>query len=188
MWLKQPLVSLEDIQQRHDIVDALVEDPLLRERLRNLHLRGAHASSYWICSRTSCACVAAQLSADETQISHEKCGVWQGCSEHELSAHAGLPDVERLARKLDRRKASLADLCQLYRASSRLPMLVEAFRDYEGPHTEILITRCNLNLSQKSIFWMSMDCNLWLPHCPLPTKHHGLIQLPDPCISGHGCS
>ena len=73
--------------------------------------------------------------------------MWQGCSEHELSAHAGLPDVERLARKLDRRKASLADLCQLYRASSRLPMLVEAFRDYEGPHTEILTTRCNLALS-----------------------------------------
>ncbi len=55
---------------------------------------------------------------------------------------AGLPDVERLARKLERRKASLADLCQLYRASSRLPMLVEAFRDYEGPHAELLSTRC----------------------------------------------
>ncbi len=40
VWLKQPLVCLEDIQQRHNIVDALVEDPLLRERLRNLHLRG----------------------------------------------------------------------------------------------------------------------------------------------------
>ena len=40
MWLKQPLVNLPDIQQRHDIVDALVEDPMLRERLRNLHLRG----------------------------------------------------------------------------------------------------------------------------------------------------
>ncbi len=40
MWLKQPLVNLPDIQQRHDIVDALVEDPLLRERMRNLHLRG----------------------------------------------------------------------------------------------------------------------------------------------------
>ena len=43
VWLKQPLVSLTDIQERHNIVDALVEDPLLRERLRNLHLRGAGA-------------------------------------------------------------------------------------------------------------------------------------------------
>ena len=60
--------------------------------------------------------------------------------------------MERLARKLDRRKASLADLCQLYRASSRIPMLVEAFRDYEGPHTEILTTRCNLTLSHKLSF------------------------------------
>ncbi len=41
VWLKQPLVNLTDIQERHNIVDALVEDPLLRERLRNLHLRGA---------------------------------------------------------------------------------------------------------------------------------------------------
>ena len=57
-------------------------------------------------------------------------------------SHVGLPDVERLARKLERRKASLADLCQLYRASSRLPMLVEAFTDYEGPHAELLTTRC----------------------------------------------
>ena len=40
VWLKQPLVNLTDIQERHNIVDALVDDPLLRERLRNLHLRG----------------------------------------------------------------------------------------------------------------------------------------------------
>ena len=56
--------------------------------------------------------------------------------------HVGLPDVERLARKLERRKASLADLCQLYRASSRLPMMIEAFRDHEGPHADILNSRC----------------------------------------------
>ena len=59
--------------------------------------------------------------------------------------HAGLPDVERLSRKLERRKASLADLCQLYRASSRLPMMVEAFRDHEGPHADILNSRCEFD-------------------------------------------
>ncbi|GMH34046.1 hypothetical protein BSKO_01880 [Bryopsis sp. KO-2023] len=35
----------------------------------------------------------------------------------------GYPDVERLTRKLSRKKCSLADLCQLYRASSKLPLL-----------------------------------------------------------------
>jgi DNA mismatch repair ATPase MutS len=54
---------------------------------------------------------------------------------------AGLPDVERLTRKLERRKATLADLCQLYRASSRLPMMEEAFREHGGPHAQLLVSR-----------------------------------------------
>lgn len=41
VWLKQPLVSLADITTRHDVVEALSTDPELRERLRDLHLRGA---------------------------------------------------------------------------------------------------------------------------------------------------
>lgn len=41
VWLKQPLVSLPDITTRHDVVEALTADPELRERLRDLHLRGA---------------------------------------------------------------------------------------------------------------------------------------------------
>ncbi|KAK9908301.1 hypothetical protein WJX75_005715 [Coccomyxa subellipsoidea] len=92
VWLKQPLVDLTEITERHDIVEAFAEDPTLRERLRNLHLRG-------------------------------------------------LPDIERLTRKLERKKATLADLCQLYRASSRLPMMEEAFRDHDGPHAQLLATR-----------------------------------------------
>lgn len=40
VWLKQPLVDLADISVRHDIVQSFAEDPTLRERLRNLHLRG----------------------------------------------------------------------------------------------------------------------------------------------------
>ena len=75
--------------------------------------------------------------------------------------HAGLPDVERLARKLDRRKASLADLCQLYRASSRLPMLVEAFRDYEGPHAEILTIRCCKSASHTTVLYIVGGCGLY---------------------------
>lgn len=45
VWLKQPLVNLSEITERHDIVEAFVEDPTLRERLRNLHLRGMPAST-----------------------------------------------------------------------------------------------------------------------------------------------
>ncbi|KAJ9510060.1 hypothetical protein QJQ45_011708 [Haematococcus lacustris] len=84
-WLKQPLVKLEEIEARHEVVAALVEDAELRERLRDSHLRG-------------------------------------------------LPDVERLVRKLDGRKScSLADLCGLYRASARLPLIEQALRDHAGP-------------------------------------------------------
>lgn len=43
----------------------------------------------------------------------------------------GMPDIERLTRKLEARRASLADLCQLYRASSVLPRLEEALRCHE---------------------------------------------------------
>ena len=173
-------MSLEDIQQRHDIVDALVEDPLLRERLRNLHLRKVPMPPSIGLAVEPAAPVlqpSSALTRRRSATRNVKCGM--GCSEHELSAHAGLPDVERLARKLDRRKASLADLCQLYRASSRLPMLVEAFRDYEGPHTEHPYDQVQSRTQPQSIFGMSMDCKLWRPHRPLPTKHCGLVQQPE---------
>jgi hypothetical protein len=56
---------------------------------------------------------------------------------------AGLPDVERLARKLDgRRGVTLADLCGLYRASARLPLIEDSIRAYEGPHADVLIDMC----------------------------------------------
>jgi len=45
----------------------------------------------------------------------------------------GLPDVERLTRKLERKRATLSDLCQLYRASSKLPSIIsELSRAAEG--------------------------------------------------------
>ena len=40
VWLKQPLVSVTEIDARLDVVEALVEDADLRERLRDQHLRG----------------------------------------------------------------------------------------------------------------------------------------------------
>jgi len=43
----------------------------------------------------------------------------------------GLPDLERLARKLERRTATLADLCSLYSAAARLEPLVAALKAYD---------------------------------------------------------
>ncbi|CAG9461697.1 unnamed protein product [Pedinophyceae sp. YPF-701] len=79
-WLKQPLLDLEEIGRRHDVVEAIVTDSELRSILRDTHMRG-------------------------------------------------VPDIDRLCRKLERRKATLADLCQLYRASSKVPLIADAVRN-----------------------------------------------------------
>jgi len=50
----------------------------------------------------------------------------------------GLPDLDRLVRKLERGRATLADLCQLYRASSRLPVIAGALRNHSGAHADEL--------------------------------------------------
>ena len=52
-----------------------------------------------------------------------------------------LPDVERLAHKLERRQASLQDLCRLYQASCALPLLADALSRHDGPHAEHLRAR-----------------------------------------------
>ncbi|KAK2079314.1 hypothetical protein QBZ16_003005 [Prototheca wickerhamii] len=91
-WLKQPLLDLEELRGRHDVVEALVHDIELRQALRDLHLRG-------------------------------------------------VPDLEVLGRKLERQRATLSDLCQMYRASSRLPLICQALRAHEGPHAELLVNR-----------------------------------------------
>ncbi|KAH7624522.1 hypothetical protein Ndes2526B_g00726 [Nannochloris sp. 'desiccata'] len=53
----------------------------------------------------------------------------------------GLPDIERLTSKLERKAATLQDLCQLYRASSRLPMIEAALRAHAGLHAAALESR-----------------------------------------------
>jgi hypothetical protein len=55
---------------------------------------------------------------------------------------SGLPDLDKLCRKLEAEKISLQELCQLYRASSKLPLLEEAVRAHEGPHAPLLADRC----------------------------------------------
>ena len=43
-----------------------------------------------------------------------------------------LPDVERITRKLERRRAPLMDLCRLYQASAALPYIAEALERVQG--------------------------------------------------------
>ena len=40
VWLKQPLVDLKEINERHDIVEAITADLELCQQLRDIHLRG----------------------------------------------------------------------------------------------------------------------------------------------------
>lgn len=91
-WLKQPLLKVEDIRTRHDIVEAFVSDIFLREGLRDQFLRG-------------------------------------------------MPDIDRLVRKLEKKKINLMELCLLYRASGRLPLIEDALRAFKGKNADILHTR-----------------------------------------------
>lgn len=54
-----------------------------------------------------------------------------------------MPDIERLTRKLDLQRATLADLCALYRASGKLEGLVLALQAHEGAHAPLLRARCD---------------------------------------------
>jgi DNA mismatch repair protein MSH2 len=45
-----------------------------------------------------------------------------------------LPDIERAVRKLEKRRASLMDLCRLYQASAALPYIAESLDRLTGPH------------------------------------------------------
>jgi DNA mismatch repair protein MSH2 len=50
-----------------------------------------------------------------------------------------LPDIERLSRKLERKKVSLQDLCRLYQASAQLPLIAEALSQTDGPGGPLLM-------------------------------------------------
>ena len=78
-WLKAPLVDINEISRRHDVVQVLSEDAGLRLALRGSLLRG-------------------------------------------------VPDVERISRKLERGAAGLPDLCSLYRVVSRISAIESALR------------------------------------------------------------
>jgi DNA mismatch repair protein MSH2 len=88
-WLKQPLMSVEEIERRQQLVESFVEDTELRQTVQDEHLRS-------------------------------------------------VPDLYRLSKKFQRKKAGLEDVIRAYQASTRLPGLVgtlEAVMDekYKDP-------------------------------------------------------
>lgn len=71
-WLKQPLMSLEEIERRQQLVEAFVMDTELRQAMQDPHLRG-------------------------------------------------VPDLYRLAKRFQRKQASLEDVVRVYQMAIRIP-------------------------------------------------------------------
>ncbi|KAK7068453.1 MutS-like protein [Halocaridina rubra] len=85
-WLRQPLVDINKIEERQDLVEALISSVELRHSLGEEHLKA-------------------------------------------------MPDLNRIARKLTRKAATLQDCYRLYMCIERLPNLCETLGKYEGSHT-----------------------------------------------------
>ncbi|PSC71954.1 DNA mismatch repair MSH2 [Micractinium conductrix] len=53
----------------------------------------------------------------------------------------GMPDLGKLCTKLEKEKISLQELCQLYRASVKLPQIEAAVVEHAGPHAALMKAR-----------------------------------------------
>ncbi|XP_074317221.1 DNA mismatch repair protein MSH2-like [Silene latifolia] len=91
MWLKQPLLDVNEINARLDLVQAFIEDIELRQDLRQ-HLKR-------------------------------------------------ISDMERLARTIQRKRASLHQVVKLYQSSIRLPYIRSALERYDGQFSALIRER-----------------------------------------------
>ena len=91
-WLKQPLMNLDDIENRQHLVEAFVNDTELRQTLQEEHLRS-------------------------------------------------IPDLYRLAKKFQRKKATLEDVVRTYQVAIRLPGFIGTFEGVMDESYKVVLDR-----------------------------------------------
>lgn len=140
---------------------------------------------------TSCASFPTGLPA--LSSSNQSCNTRSSCSHLLLFVlvyvSSGLPDVERLTRKLDAgRGFGLADLCALYRASARVPLVCQVLIHYGGQYfltARLPLVRPCLHISSSRIWFcapphmqalhLKVVAQVCLPYVILPVAESSLV-------------